>query len=328
MAYIDNKRDNGLPLVSVCCLTYNHRDTIARAIEGVISQKTDFPFELIIHDDASSDGTADIVRDYAERYPDIIRPILQTENQFFKCNLAERYLRPMLRGKYVAICEGDDFWTDDGKLRRQVERMESDPGCAMCFHAVTQLSPDGSEAPFRPLKADGEVPAELIIKRGGMFCPTVSLMVRRDVADLWPDFRLAADVYDYPLQVLAADAGKVCYIDRIMGVYRFSGQNSWTAAQQSGSGEAHLNNETDWLCRFNEYSGRRHEYAVNYHLTHLWFTEYRRTLSKAAKRRSKEYCRSLKLSDRIVFGCLFAVFGVFGKRANRLFESTKKYLLK
>ena len=71
-----------------------------------------------------------------------------------------------------------------------------------------------------------------------------------------------------------------------------------------------------------------YEYAVNYHLAHLWFIEYRRTLSKSAKRRSKEYCRSLKLSDRIVFGCLFAMFGVFGKRANRLFESTKKYLLK
>ena len=88
--------------VSVYCMTYNQANTIAQTIESIVSQKTDFKFELIVHDDASSDGTAEIVRTYAQRFPEIVVPILQKENQFRKCNIFKTHINPIARGEYVA----------------------------------------------------------------------------------------------------------------------------------------------------------------------------------------------------------------------------------
>jgi len=316
------------PLVSVCCLTYNHEHTIAQTIESIVSQKADFPFELIIHDDASTDKTADIIREYAEKYPNIIRPILQSENYYHRCNLAQTFLNPMIRGRYVAICEGDDYWTDSDKLALQVERMERTQNCSMCFHAVDQLNADGTVMTYRPLKEDCIVPTELIIKRGGMFCPSVSLMLRRDVMDCWPEFREKADVYDYPTQVLAATMGEVCYIDRVMGVYRFASEGSWTAERNETTDYPHLENETEWLSLFNEYTDRRYQTAVHYHMAHLWFTEYRKNIDPAMKKKVKEYAASLGVRDRLIFSTLLLMFGLLGRRANKLWHLLKKYLLK
>lgn len=316
------------PLVSVCCMTYNHEKTIAQAIEGIICQQTDFPFELIIHDDASTDATPDIIRSYAERYPDIIRPILQKENQFHKCNIAERFLRPAIRGKYVAICEGDDYWTNTNKLQLQAECMESDPNRSLCFHAVTQLNSDGTKMTYRPFKGDGSVSDRLVVKMGGMFCPSVSLMYRRDVSDCWPQFRLMADVYDYPTQVLAATMGEVYYIDKIMGVYRFAAENSWTAEHTSVTDYRHTDNETHWMKLFDEYTDGRYKTDIDYHLAHMWFTEYRKSIDPEIKARAKGYISALCFKDKITFSVLFAAFTVFGKRANKMWYFLKKNLLK
>ena len=318
----------GNPLVSVYCMTYNQEKTIGQAIESIVAQKTDFAFELIVHDDASTDGTADVVREYAARYPDIVRPIFQTENQFKNCNLIQTFIHPVSRGKYIAICEGDDYWIDPEKLQLQVERMESDPECTLCFHAVQQLHADDSVMHYRPLKSDCVVPTEMVIKRGGLFCPTVSLMFRRDVMDVWPDFRLQADVYDYPSQVLAAVMGRVQYIDRTMAVYRFATEGSWTAAHAGVVDYSHVQNETEWLDAFDAYTERRYHDAVNYHMAHMWFTEYRKTVDPAVKRIAKSYIRQLKRKDRLAFSAWLLLFAVFGKRANGMWQKVKKWLLK
>ena len=236
---------NTAPLVSVYCMTYNQEKTVAQAIESVISQKTDFAFELIIHDDASTDSTADIIKEYARRYPDIVRPVLQTENRYREHNIIYEYMHPISKGRFIALCEGDDYWSDPEKLSIQTRIMLDNPDCTLSFHAVNQLAADGTVSAFRPLKKSGEVPAQLIVKRGGMFCPTVSLMFRRDILDSWPDFRAAADVYDYPLQVLAAASGKVIYTDRIMGVYRFASEGSWTSMHLNDVDFGHI---IDFCC--------------------------------------------------------------------------------
>jgi glycosyltransferase involved in cell wall biosynthesis len=122
-----------IPFVSVCMTTYNHEAYIAEAIEGVLMQKTSFPFELLIHDDASTDGTADIIREYEARYPDIIKPIYQKENQYSKGVCVERkFLFSRVQGKYVAVCEGDDYWTNPLKLQKQVDFLESHPDYSIC----------------------------------------------------------------------------------------------------------------------------------------------------------------------------------------------------
>ena len=132
-----------VPLVSICCLTYNHAPFIRDCLDGFIVQQTTFPIEILIHDDASTDGTAEIIRQYAERYPDTIFPIYETENQYKrgfagKMDIVFNYSRA--RGKYIAYCEGDDYWTDPLKLQKQVDFMESNPDYSVCFHRCKRLN--------------------------------------------------------------------------------------------------------------------------------------------------------------------------------------------
>lgn len=132
-----DRKDSDI-MVSICCITYNQASYIRDALEGFVNQKTDFAYEVLIHDDASTDGTADIIREYADRYPDLIFPILQTENQYSKglTNVSGTFNFPRARGKYIAMCEGDDYWTDDRKLQKQVDYLEANPGCSLCFHSA------------------------------------------------------------------------------------------------------------------------------------------------------------------------------------------------
>lgn len=128
------------PLVSICCITYNHEKFIGQAVEGFLMQKTSFPIEILIHDDASTDKTADIIRSYELKYPDKIKAIYQTENQFTKgIDIGLTYQFPLAKGKYLAICEGDDYWTDPNKLQKQVDFLESHPDYALCFHRYSIL---------------------------------------------------------------------------------------------------------------------------------------------------------------------------------------------
>jgi len=131
------------PLVSICCITYNHEKYIRDAIEGFLMQETDFPFEIIIHDDASTDKTADIIRDYEKKYPKIIKPIYQTENQYSKGVIPSQITFEIAKGKYIALCEGDDYWTDPNKLRIQVAFLEENPDYVITYTAVKAFDENG-----------------------------------------------------------------------------------------------------------------------------------------------------------------------------------------
>lgn len=116
------------PLVSITCITYNHVNYIRDAIEGFLIQKTNFPVEVLIHDDASTDGTEEIIREYEAKYPEIIKPLYEKENQYVKGRKGSRTFNfPRARGKYIALCEGDDYWTDPLKLQKQVDFLEANP---------------------------------------------------------------------------------------------------------------------------------------------------------------------------------------------------------
>ena len=113
------------PMVSICCLAYNQKKYIGKTIESFLTQKTSFEYEIIIHDDASSDGTQDIIREYAEKYPHKIIPVFQKQNQYSKgVENSITFCYPRARGKYIALCEGDDYWCDDYKLEKQVAIFE------------------------------------------------------------------------------------------------------------------------------------------------------------------------------------------------------------
>ena len=121
------------PMVSICTVAYNHAPFIQQCMDGVLMQKTSFPIELLIHDDASTDETADIIREYEACHPDVIKAIYQTENQYSKgYQIWAKYLFPNVRGKYIALCDGDDYWTDPLKLQKQVDFLETHPDYAIC----------------------------------------------------------------------------------------------------------------------------------------------------------------------------------------------------
>lgn len=124
-------------LVSIRCLVYNHEPYLRQCLDGFVMQKTNFAFEAIVHDDASTDGTAAIVKEYAEKYPDIIKPIFETENQYSKRDGSIRRIMNDATSKttkYIAFCEGDDYWTDPLKLQKQFDFMEANPDYSLCFH--------------------------------------------------------------------------------------------------------------------------------------------------------------------------------------------------
>lgn len=127
---------DALPLVSICCITYNHAPFIRKCLDGFLMQETSFPIEILVHDDASTDGTDGIIREYAKKYPTLFFPLFETENQYGKGNqnVIDFYNYRRARGKYIAYCEGDDYWTDPLKLQKQIDFMESHPAFSVCFH--------------------------------------------------------------------------------------------------------------------------------------------------------------------------------------------------
>lgn len=136
-------RDRQVPLLSIICLAYNHAAFIRETLEGFLRQETDFPFEVIVHDDASTDGTAAIIADYAARYPSVIRPIYQRENQYQKGVPFSTALFAQAAGKYIAYCEGDDYWTDPQKLQIQVDFLEAHRDYVMTYHDAFMFNSRG-----------------------------------------------------------------------------------------------------------------------------------------------------------------------------------------
>lgn len=224
------------PRVSILCITYNQGRFIRDALDGFIMQKTNFPFEVLIHDDASTDGTADIIREYAKKYPDIIKPILQTENQWSKGKYVDkRFNWPRITGEYVAINEGDDYWTDPHKLQKQVDFLEAHPDYSVCFHPVRVVWDNGAHPDsIFPSKKHRfhKTTLELSDLLKHNFIQTNSVMYRwrRECIDLYPDGILPGDWY---VHLLHAQVGKIGFIPDVMSVYRRNDGGIWTGAYES-----------------------------------------------------------------------------------------------
>lgn len=215
------------PLVSINCVTYNHVHFIREALEGFVMQQTTFPFEILVHDDASTDGTAEIIREYEKRYPHLVLPIYQHENQYSKGVPITAHIQfPRARGKYIASCEGDDYWTDPYKLQKQVDFMEAHPECSMCFHDVMVQPEDRQSESHRfcsPDQKEISTLEDLLIMN---FIPTVSVMFRLGVFQGLPEWYFERPM-DWPFFVLFAQRGNIGYINEVMAVYRLHGGGVW-----------------------------------------------------------------------------------------------------
>ncbi len=226
-------------LVSVCVVTYNHGKYIGSCLEHILQQRRNFRIEILIHDDASTDGAQDIIRDFQKRYPDIIKPILRVENQYSRGirNISGAFNFPRAAGRYVALTDGDDYWCDPYKLQRQVDYLESHPSCGFCFHAAKVVNEDGAMVNgelMRPYHGSRVVkPEELVDKAVGT--AFASFLLRREIVEKLPDYYVDCPVGDRPLELMAAAFGDSYYIDEPMSVYRFGLRGSWTEGQMSGA---------------------------------------------------------------------------------------------
>lgn len=140
---------NRVPLVSICTLVYNHEPYLRECFDGILMQKTNFAFEVLVHDDASTDNSAAIIREYTAKYPNIFKPIYQTENQYSKgIKVNATYQYPRAKGKYIAICEGDDYWIDPLKLQKQVDILEQNSDIGLVYTQVEAFDSNGAVGQF------------------------------------------------------------------------------------------------------------------------------------------------------------------------------------
>jgi glycosyltransferase involved in cell wall biosynthesis len=218
------------PIVSVVMITYNHERFIAQAVESVLMQETDFPVELVIGEDCSTDGTREVVSRLARENPGVIRPVLQGRNVGAVSN-TDAVLKAC-RGEYIAMLEGDDYWTDPLKLRRQVEALDRDPGASLCFHLSGVLDDrtgaQGGTLPEEKYRSSDLTAEDMLYSH---MIPSNTKMWRRSCL---PHFRRTSAVrqLDRAMDVILALQGRVLFLDKTMSVYRLHSGGIWTGAGQ------------------------------------------------------------------------------------------------
>ena len=256
-------------MVSIWCLTYNHEKYIRDALEGFLKQKTDFKFEVFVYDDASTDGTASILYEYKNRYPNIFTIYVSEHNRWKDPNRKEflhRLKLDNLNSKYIACCEGDDYWTDENKLQTQVEYMETHPKCSMYIHNCLWLDcTDNSTRRGNPFDIVGEmdVSTEMLIEQKNGHPPMASFLFRKKLL-LEDFFFFNSSAGDYPLLLCAASNGRVHYNNRAMSVYRWKSAGSYTDLM---GGDDCLQfvfciGLIDFLVKYNSYTDRKYEGTI------------------------------------------------------------------
>jgi len=218
-------RPSDKPLLSVCCIAYNHEKFIAQALDGFLMQKTSFPFEIIVNDDCSTDRTPEILKEYALKHPSLVKPVFQRENQYSKGVDVVQLVIERASGDYIAFCEGDDYWTSPDKLQRQVEALEADPTLSGCFHPMrVYLEKEGRfrDSLLIPATIKPRYSLDDILDyRVGPFniAQCGSLAFRRKPFITRPHFSVDG-IGDIPLHALNALSGDYAFIPEPLGVHR------------------------------------------------------------------------------------------------------------
>ena len=224
--------------VSIFCLTYNHENYIRQALQSFIDQKTDFAFEILIHDDASSDNTPVIIKEFAEKYPDIIKPVLQKDNMMSKGKrITTEFLFPLSVGKYICNCEGDDYWCDIHKLQKQYDFMEKHLEYSACVHNTGLLDIKHNNMSYiNSSEVEKDITAEDIFLRWGSIFHTSSIFYRREYCII-PEELFEKGLGDIPRAIYLVYNGKIRYFPDKMSVHRVNVKNSWTTRNVNSNDE-------------------------------------------------------------------------------------------
>lgn len=265
---------NNQIMVSIICCAYNHEKFIKNTLDGFINQKTDFLYEILIHDDASTDNTSLIIKEYETKYPNLIKPIYQTENQFSKgIGVSTTYQYPRISGKYVAFCEGDDCWIDENKLQKQVDCLEKETECVMCVHN-TRIH-------------------DLINNKDTLFCKHKKrrYLNENDVFMDWsvhlssyliraekfhfPDIFKGYWFGDYILLTYEYTIGKIVYLPDVMSVYNYNNCNGITYQNKQENcvnAISKLQARADYLEKLNVCTNRKYEKIIKLRLDQISFS--------------------------------------------------------
>lgn len=312
--------DNNMDIkISVLCTAYNHEKYIRQCLEGFVMQKTEVPFEVIIHDDASTDGTIDIIREYEEKYPEIIKPIYQGENQYSKnVDIISKILLPIAEGEYIALCEGDDFWCDPYKLQKQYNAMKNNLECHMCVHTVNWISESGVmlKKTWPEYIVDTGVIDSLDFLKLGYFQTNSYFLRKKDYllyAKKSPQFVktiFESKVGDQALLLYFANLGPVYYFSDAMSCYRTNSIGSWTSRHNNNIKQKILHFKTmeKALNEFNEYSNYKFLDIINERIKkyRFWTAQYEENYLELVKKEYREMflALSMKYKIKILVGVL------------------------
>jgi len=226
------------PKVSVLITTYNQENLITQAVDSVLMQVTDFDYEIVIGEDASSDRTREIVVELARQYPEKIRVLLRDpEVANRERHLAGKmnFLQALVscRGEYIAVLDGDDYFTSCHKLQKQVDFLNARPDCVICFHNVQAVYEDHSKDPENLCADDQKEISGIEDLLWGNFIISCSIMYRREPVVEIPNWFLAAKVGDWPLHIFKAQYGKIGYLNEVMAAYRVHTAGAWSLRKRS-----------------------------------------------------------------------------------------------
>jgi len=250
------------PMVIVSCIAYNHKEYIEEAIQSFLSQKTTFRVEIWIHDDASTDGTTDIIRQYSEKFPDIIKPMLQKNNVHNqKVRIRPTYHFPVANSNYIALCDGDDFWIHPLKLQHQFTFMEAHPDYSVCYHNTYLKNNHESLQTFISQERNSGFTIPDVIR--GLGGHTSSFFFRTALTEKLPAWVWSAPTLDYILRIHFAILGKSGYINKCLSVYRQNVQGSWNDLSKNRKSKiAHRTKMVKSLSSLNKDTNFEHDFEI------------------------------------------------------------------
>lgn len=270
---------NSTPLVSIVCITYNHGEYLRSALEAFVSQKTNFPYEIVVHDDCSTDGTTDILREYAQKNPDKIVALYEEQNCYSRgIRFMQDLLTKTARGKYIALCEGDDLWCDTNKLQKQVDYLEAHPDCSLVMHNGYALNVQtGEKRPLNPYPGSAVLSIHDVLCEGKSLPPTASMMFPRHLLDEMPPFFLEAPVGDRPRRMFLALKGHVYYMQDLMCIYRMNVAGSFSERVKNDAVRKNcLDKMLEYFERYDQYTDGKYAQEIKYVKSRELFHYYMR----------------------------------------------------
>jgi len=298
------------PVVSVLTITYNHSQFIEQCINSILMQKTNFQFEIVIGEDCSTDGTREKVMQYAQKYPDLIQVITTETNVGAKDNLIRTLAA--CQGDLIAVCEGDDYWTDPNKLQKQVDFLNNHPEYSMCCHASRVKIGDGVDHTKIIRMADGNKTftiSDFLEPMSNNFIRTESVVLRKSAVSEIPDWIFNSPVADYPLFLLMAHRGKIYYIDQVMSVYRRHAGGIWTSNMNNADYlEKYYNSTIVMYQKFDQSTGYIYHKKIQKRIPYRYYQMIMKSQISSAERRKYFLKYWSKIPKHLIFRSIYFLY--------------------